>query len=191
MSIITDALKKAQKKQLDDKNRIDPPLARPSVPVPGQPPEVRKGPVFGKSRALIAGTVLAVAILGVFAGIFIFANRPSPETDRSAQPAVAEESEPATRMIQKEIEKGKSVTEKAFEKFAESFPEPERPASRPVAGELPVLSGIMYSPARPQAVINGIVVSEGDTVNGFSVVKILPGKVKIASGDEEFELQLL
>jgi len=56
--------------------------------------------------------------------------------------------------------------------------------------QLPTLNGIMYTPASPQAVINDTIVAEGDNVGGFSIVKISPNRVMVASGGEEFELEL-
>ena len=55
---------------------------------------------------------------------------------------------------------------------------------------LPVLTGIMYSPFSPQAVINGRMVAEGEAIAGFSILNILPDRVKIASGNEEFDLKI-
>ena len=55
---------------------------------------------------------------------------------------------------------------------------------------LPVLNGVMYSPTNPQAIINGKLVSEGDKVGKFTLIKIYPSSVKVSSLGEEFELQL-
>ncbi len=56
---------------------------------------------------------------------------------------------------------------------------------------LPILNGIMFSPVLSQAVINGTTVAEGENIAGFSILKIFPHKVKIASTrkeKKEFEL---
>ena len=56
--------------------------------------------------------------------------------------------------------------------------------------QTPTLNGIMYTPTSPQAIINDTIVTEGDMVSGFSVVKISPESVMVSSGEEEFELEL-
>jgi hypothetical protein len=55
---------------------------------------------------------------------------------------------------------------------------------------LPVLSGIMYSPRNPQAIVNGILSSEGGTVDGFVLLKILPDTVRVKRGQMQYELKL-
>ena len=56
--------------------------------------------------------------------------------------------------------------------------------------DLPALSGIMYSPVNPQAIVEGELVSEGETVRGYKIKKILPDKIKVTAGGEEYELKL-
>jgi hypothetical protein len=54
----------------------------------------------------------------------------------------------------------------------------------------PTLEGIMYSPLRPQAILNGRIVSIGDAIDGFTVVGILPDMVTLKSGEETLTLRI-
>ena len=54
----------------------------------------------------------------------------------------------------------------------------------------PTLDGIMYSPSRPQAILNGRIISNGDTVGEFTVDEILPDMVKVSSGGDKFDLRM-
>jgi hypothetical protein len=55
---------------------------------------------------------------------------------------------------------------------------------------LPVVSGIMYSPSNPQAIVNGILVSEGSMVDGFVLLEILPDNIKVRRGETEYQINL-
>ena len=48
----------------------------------------------------------------------------------------------------------------------------------------------MYSSGQPQAVIDGVLSSEGDIVGRTRIIKILPGSVFVALGEEEYKLKL-
>ncbi|MBU1783979.1 MAG: hypothetical protein KKG95_01365 [Candidatus Omnitrophica bacterium] len=54
----------------------------------------------------------------------------------------------------------------------------------------PALGGIMYSPSKPQAILNGRIVEKGDAVGEFTVDNILPDVVKISSGEDKFDLRM-
>ncbi len=64
------------------------------------------------------------------------------------------------------------------------------PGNAPLPEKLPYLNGIMYTPTRPQAVINGIMLYEGDPIEGYTVKNILPESVKLVSDGKEYELKL-
>ncbi|HNX68513.1 MAG TPA: hypothetical protein PLL75_06865 [Candidatus Omnitrophota bacterium] len=53
-----------------------------------------------------------------------------------------------------------------------------------------VLEGILWGDKIPTAVINQTFLKEGDTLNGFQVVKIQPDSVKLKDKTSEFELHL-
>ncbi|MFH1847473.1 MAG: general secretion pathway protein GspB [Candidatus Omnitrophota bacterium] len=48
----------------------------------------------------------------------------------------------------------------------------------------------MYSPSSPQAIINGTMLKQGDTIDEFTIQKILQDKVIITSGSQKFELKV-
>lgn len=52
------------------------------------------------------------------------------------------------------------------------------------------LAGILWDTKNPQALINGRVVQEGDTIGDFVVIKILTDKVKLLHGDKYIEIKL-
>jgi|GEM_PF-1793088 len=60
----------------------------------------------------------------------------------------------------------------------------------PAREKLPAITGIMFSPERPSAIINDILVFEGSNITGFSVLKIFPDRVKLSKNDKEFILTL-
>lgn len=76
-----------------------------------------------------------------------------------------------------------------IEPFSITIPRIASPAAIP-AKAVPDLTGIMYLPTSPQAVINGRTVKEGDVVDGYTVMKIYPESVKLSSDDVETELKL-
>ncbi len=53
-----------------------------------------------------------------------------------------------------------------------------------------VLSGIAYSEIRPNAVINGSIVTPGDMISGFTVVAITPGHVELEADGVKILLTL-
>ena len=68
-------------------------------------------------------------------------------------------------------------------------------ATPPIVAEIvpkkaPTLEGIMYSPLRPQAILNGRIVSNGDTIDGFTVLEIFPDMITIKSSEETLTLRI-
>lgn len=56
--------------------------------------------------------------------------------------------------------------------------------------QVPDLTGIMFSPTKPYAIINETIVHEGTTITGFSVIKISPDHVILSKNNTEFTLSL-
>ncbi len=58
--------------------------------------------------------------------------------------------------------------------------------------EIPGLSlnGIAWDSKKPQAIINGQIVSEGSVIDDYTVVKIQPTVVTLSNGNANFELKL-
>lgn len=52
------------------------------------------------------------------------------------------------------------------------------------------LTGIVWDDKRPQALINGAIVQEGDAIGNFRVLKIFKDKIKMASDGTYFEIRL-
>ncbi|MFH1798027.1 MAG: hypothetical protein ABH844_01610 [Candidatus Omnitrophota bacterium] len=149
MSIITNAIKKAQSARQKDGINSAPVYASPSFP------QKKKNPLFKALKIILA-------VMLLFGGIsYLLLNTKS---HAPLSPLAQIVNIPATK---------------------NNLPEP--PAQEP---DIPTLSGIMYSLSTPQAVIDGTMVSEGNSVGKFSIIKILPDKVVITSGEKEFELQL-
>jgi len=197
MSIITKALKKAQDTRMGlSATRVH---LSPSVSVKGKsrrrPPKPSRIELIGNGKGRSAAAphrflsvcILLSTILGSLTAILLYINRSSAPplpvssgTERTIFDSARQED--IKTDIQKETEDipGETSAEKDTpEKTAGDFSE-----------NLPVLNGIMYSPVSPQAVINGRMVAEGEAIAGFSILNILPDRVKIASGNEEFDLKI-
>ncbi|MBL7072427.1 MAG: hypothetical protein ISS33_01450 [Candidatus Omnitrophica bacterium] len=56
--------------------------------------------------------------------------------------------------------------------------------------QVPDLTGIMFSPTKPYAIINETIVHEGTNITGFLVVKIFPDCVILSKNNAEFTLPL-
>ena len=52
------------------------------------------------------------------------------------------------------------------------------------------LSGILWDPKEPMAIINGQMVHVGEELDGYRVVEIMQDKVSITDGDQTFQLVL-
>jgi len=198
MSIISEALKKAQEeranKQKQKKSskeaseRIFPETTFTIQNVSGEKPAA--------SRILLR-VISFVIILALAGGAFFYFSRSSSNKEaaplaKPAEPVITAAPEPAVPREPREKAESVSVpAENASEKIAEVLPPPsEKNVIEPAPRDLPALSGIMYSASDPKAIINGVMVCEGETIDGFSVRKITAGKVTISYGDDEFELKL-
>ena len=52
------------------------------------------------------------------------------------------------------------------------------------------VSGIIWDEVRPQAIINGQILAEGDSIGGFSIEKIEKQKVILSDGKKRIELNI-
>ena len=190
MSIITKALKKAQEKRTGKESK--------KKTLPGSAP---RADAAGQKKILFRGLLpfaAAILILGISAGFLLYNNRPSAAPTPASTAAKKPISAPAERKIppaDTEAAPGRRESRlygaaNTSEETADTSPAMKKANSFGMAKNLPVLTGIMYSPTLPQAIINGAVISEGEVVDGFLVLKILPGSVRFISGKEEFELEL-
>ncbi len=52
-----------------------------------------------------------------------------------------------------------------------------------------ILSGILWDPQRPMAIINGQMAKVGDELDGYRIVQIAPDRVSVSDGGQTIELQ--
>ncbi|MFQ5953122.1 MAG: hypothetical protein ACE5JK_06940 [Candidatus Omnitrophota bacterium] len=206
MSIISEALKKAQARRLFKKGKNNPD----TTPSPETNPEQyldemvkaekeRKTETRKVGRAISVALVLfIVLVLGGTTYFLLTAKtkappKPTPRAVPSPKKTVTRRTPPV---------KPQAVKPAVSAPVEEEIPVEEKPTvKKPVevkeyqrvyvaTPDLPILSGIMYSPTNPQAIIDGELYTEGETVRGYKIKKILLDKVKITSGEKEFELRL-
>ncbi len=195
MSIISKALKKAQEmraERQENKKASSGDIFVSKTDIAGQ-----KEIALRKISPLVI-SVAVVLVLGISIGLLLHGRSPStvpaltpPAAKKPKAPPAAQEDLTADieeTAIQKE---GKPYEDKGLpEETADAFSARKSTGSFHRTKNTPVLNGIMYSPTLPQAILDGTMVSEGDVINGFSVIKILPDSVRLASEGEEFELKL-
>jgi hypothetical protein len=147
MSLINDALKRAKKSQ-----QPDPPAGAP--PLPPIEPEAHDG----VSRMFPILVFLLVAVAAVFIALAMFTRKPATEIATAPPPV------------------------QVAPVLPKAPPVPVAETNEPVAPQPPEppplrLQGIFYNTARPQAIVNGTTVYEGDVVDGFRVKLISQNSV--------------
>ena len=176
MSIISEALKKAQEKRLHRHEET-------SISSAGNEAEVslktsgtyiskEQKEVYSKKYFLIAA--FFIVLIAGLAAYFMLSSR----GQKAAPGKIAQISGASLD------DKSADITMKssAIKSIAPPTPLP--------AKDLPVLNGIMYSPKNSQAILNGSLVSEGDKISGFSVIRIDPSSVTLSYEGNEFEVEL-
>lgn len=166
MSIITNALKKAQEKQTQNQEK------------PSSVGENQKTHHVPATQPKIFPLLLGgVVIFGFIALILLYLTYSSSVTPK-ATPVQKKEAQkaPIFANINTPEQPSEMIMESAF--------------TGDGAKDLPDLNGIMYAPTLHQAILNGKAVTEGGTVDGFTVLKIYPDSVILSSGDEKIELNL-
>lgn len=194
MSIITNALKKAQEKHLQNQNK----------PIPsGNNPSLNKETLVQKMHhELVAHPKIfpvlltAVIIFGCVAGVLLY----MPHFSMTSEKPQAISKETAKKIENRDRPSQKTpivanVDTRAKPGKKDFIPRASIAETKSVfnpAGkeDIPTLSGIMYAPTLHQAILNGRPVSEGSTIDGVTVLKIYPDSVIISSGDEKTELKL-
>ena len=181
MSIITDALKKAQKERFPG-----PPSLKKNIEsgtdVSTQRPTTAAKALNWPMPYAITTAVLSLVIVAIYLTTLFHSALPkktavNERTAKSEAQKHAAPSKPATAPTVK------------IEPFSITIPRIVSPAAVPVKASLD-LTGIMYLPTSPQAVINGSTVKEGDVVDGYTVMKIYPESVKLSSDGVDTELKL-
>jgi len=179
MSIITKALKKAQETRSDKQTKDDMTFTympvEPAVPVSAV---VRFRGITASKRILMAAAFAAGIILVVS---FVLWIKTQPGEEK--KPVQVISVPPAAYPITPTLDAKKT-------KYRKVIPR-ERSFRLRNPSNVPMLTGIMYSPVNPQAVINGAMVSKGEIVDGFEVMEVLQDKVRMVSPTgKEFELKL-
>jgi len=179
MSIVTEALRKVQEQRIAKTALSDPGIVDPGLIALGaKSPSVKtKRPVSSAYRFIFAAAAALLPLCAVFFLLFL--------SRTSAAPPLDEPVSQAPEMAETAV--GPAAVETVDNEDA--LPA-EAALETAVSKPVPVLSGIMYSVMLPQAVLNGMLVGEGDIVDGFSVISIMPSKVTLLSSGEEFELRL-
>ena len=166
MSIIADALKKAERAssaRARDKS---------AEPKKETKPEEKKTSFF--SRGIFPAVLL---FLLAVSALFYFLSRDleKNETMPFAEPQDIRRVRPAAETVAKE----------------ELSPAPALPyISLAEVNKAIQLSGIMYTPEKPLAVINNSVWGEGDFVDKFKISEIGKDFLKVVSGSQEFTVKL-
>lgn len=173
MSIIAEALKKAQ--ETHKEARVGPSKPpEPSKTTPRKPPlprtKKRAFPFYIYARAAIIVAFLSVAVF-----LFYLSKQYSVE-EKIAPPEEKAESQ--------------SYVLWPAETPEEKFPVVPKPITLNRVSEEINLSGIMYTPQRPLAVINGNIWSEGDEVGNYRILQIGKNFIKVSRDGEEFEIRL-
>lgn len=185
MSIIVEALKKAQGSL---KTTISP--SSRNIPLPPQP-EQRKPKIKKHITAWVIASFLLLAVLS-----FYFLNHnlikeilpTSPPIDDSV--ALKEEVEKPSYALGP-IEKENPPIISSLPII--SSPPPVTPSPSLTFSEVKELidlKGIMYTPEKPRALINGSVLGEGDYMDKFKISKIEKDSVKVISEGQEFIIKL-
>lgn len=180
MSIIQDALKKAQVDYLEKKKPERRESPRYGMAAPKADIRAKIRPVRKTKRSITILSIFIVSMLIVSAlGLRIF-------------------------LIYKgNLKKEKNITKPLLSKEASAAPLAEiiapvsfvKPKIEPVAPAAPpppifILNGIMYLEAKPQAIINGYILEEGDAINGATVMVIDKDYVLLNLKDDKLKLNL-
>ncbi|MFA6636108.1 MAG: hypothetical protein WCV56_03195 [Candidatus Omnitrophota bacterium] len=181
MSIIADALKKAQEERVLEKIfSSGSPSVKPGFT--GQKP----------SRLTVAVIFLFLLSTIVFVSYLVFF-RPGNSGQKSVIPPASPLGRTNAKTVETTAIPEQTITQGSPVATAMETASPENiePVAELTAGpKLPVLSGIMHSPKHPRAVIDGILSSQGDQVGNFRILSIFPDRVIISSSGKEYELIL-
>lgn len=179
MSIITEALKKAQAIRSGEKV-----TRRPINTIISERHARSSGPHTRKNRTVHAGPI-AVAIGFFIAAILILYLKPGlfDTSGKARDPQVM------TDKTGSDVAPSPGTDRTMPLERPAPAPSMEQHTEEPAYRE-PELSGILYSAGSPQAVIDGKLFSEGDSVKGMEIRNILPEKVVLSDDGTLVELEL-
>jgi hypothetical protein len=164
MSIITKALKKAQERRSGTQDKENVPLTYSASFEPVLDPVIKND--TSKTRTLSTRMPMPLILLGITAVIILGVSLFRPES-----PALKKN---PVQVIS--VSKNANVSVRGKASLSDK--------------RIPLLTGIMYDPSLPQAVIDSALVTEGETVNGYTIRRIYPESVLVSSGTSEFEIKL-
>ncbi|OGX00869.1 MAG: hypothetical protein A3I73_05265 [Omnitrophica bacterium RIFCSPLOWO2_02_FULL_45_16] len=178
MSIIQEALKKAQVDYIEKKKPLgeESPrhgMAAPKVDIRGKIRPARKTKSSITILSIFVVSILIVSALGLRIFLIYKGN-------------LKKEKNIAAPLLSKEIPAAPLAEIAAPESFVKSKIEPASPAPPPIF----ILNGIMYLDATPQAIINGYILEEGDVINGATVMVIDKDYVLLNLKDDKLKLNL-
>lgn len=197
MSTISEALKKAQKRRLENGPGHEMPAGH-DAPVPRDGHDGRDPvPASGAANSPLTGII--VVVLGLCLVFFIVWSRwplgggsASSETFQMAPaPPVAPAEPVVAGVVPKAVSPGTApvlVTRPVPVVAVPVVSTPGKPVVPPA--NLPVLNGVFYSEQNPVAMINGSALKEGEDIDGYKVVRILARSVILKSQEGEFELRV-
>lgn len=172
MSIIAEALKKAEETPPPSRRWRDKP--------------VRRREIFDKKIVYFALGAMALFVLVGLTFYFtrsILKNRPSQVYTQVIPETSAKDLLSAKPTVKKELK-----TLPIKEKKLDSLP-PDKETLLTING-LVDLDGIMYSPEKPMAIVNSAIVIEGDSIGKFKVLKIGKDFVRLDLEGQQYLVRL-
>lgn len=181
MSIIQEALRKSQNSYLKNKERQKISLSTQKAPIQKSGFRFKFGPLQ-KIRLLKVSLLLIISgmiIISMFFLASFFSNSKFLTKEKNiARTVLPEDESPA------------AATDMTLSEPPQQPKVDTTLPSQPANPEL-VLNGIMYlDENKPQAVINGYILEEGDTINGATVMLIDKDYVLMNSSDSKVKLRL-
>lgn len=186
MSIIQEALKKAQDPDSKPKAAPNVFIAEKTVSWPNSPAGAKDGVPSKKPfnfSFIIFAVLISVAVVLIFKDFF-FRSASNTKNIPVAANAVSHQ-----EILYKPIAQEKQPEPKVEEPAIVEAKPISYLAAKPDIPEL-FLNGIMYLPNRPQAIINSSVVEQGDVISGAKVVIINKNSVVLNFNDQEITLVL-
>ncbi|MEA3489327.1 MAG: hypothetical protein U9R44_03165 [Candidatus Omnitrophota bacterium] len=190
MSIISEALKKAQEQRSDRKKVTYNGKSKTQIHGPAERvSETGTGIITSKKHLFVIIFLLpALAIAGFATTAYFLFFRSENALQKAPSQTVKAPVVPSKEKENTVFPLEDKIPEK------DPLPPPSPPKEETLLSDetasLPFLNGIMYSPSRPQAIINGMMVDENERIGNFTVIKILPDRITLKSANKEFELKL-
>ncbi|MBN1354051.1 MAG: hypothetical protein JW994_05250 [Candidatus Omnitrophica bacterium] len=189
MSIIADALKKAQESSKK-------PVAQMIMKSVGKAEEAHPGEKPRPVRLRLIA-LFFVAMLAFCSAALVFYNLRLEKLDSGK----ASSTQDHAAIGAADISRAETIAEKDASSGPAALVSPEKDTPVNEVAELPKprladinelvkLNGIMYTTKRPLAVINGAVWGEGEAIGDYRIKEIKNDFVKLVSGDREFILRL-